>query len=178
MPKIEVQVRSFISSDQYEGLLKFFNRNAELLKQDYQETYYFDSNDDLRIQKNEFSSRIWLKKGELHDNFREEIEIKLPKEDFEKLEQLFLALGYNIQIKWLRKRFEYKWKDLIVSVDYTKGYGYILEIEKLCNEPEKEQVLNLIKDKFNELNIPITPKEEFDTRYKHYKENWKILINN
>ena len=59
---IEVEVRSFISKEQYEQLLKFFKKNAKLIKEDYQETFYFDSDQDLRIQRNKFFSKIWLKK--------------------------------------------------------------------------------------------------------------------
>ncbi|MDD2388098.1 MAG: hypothetical protein PHP52_15095 [Bacteroidales bacterium] len=40
-----------------------------------------------------------MKKGKIHDDSREEIEIKFDKNDFEKLETLFLSLGYNIEIK-------------------------------------------------------------------------------
>ena len=82
---IEVEVRSFITKEKYDELLEFFKRNAEFINEDYQETYYFDSDADLRIQRNKFFSKIWLKKGRIHDDFREEVEIKFKKNDFEKL---------------------------------------------------------------------------------------------
>ena len=85
---VEVELRSFISEEQYHELLTFFNKEAQFLNQDYQETYYFDAKEDLRIQKNNFFSKIWMKKGKVHDEMREELEIKFPKEDFEKLEKL------------------------------------------------------------------------------------------
>ena len=40
---------------------------------------------------------------------------------------------------------------------------------------EKEGVLLSLKEKLRELNLPLTSKEEFDARYKHYKENWQKL---
>ncbi|MFZ5364981.1 MAG: hypothetical protein ACOZBH_02145 [Patescibacteria group bacterium] len=58
MPSIEVEIRSFISKEQYDRLLEFFKQNAELVKKDYQETFYFDCDQDLRIQKNNFFSKI------------------------------------------------------------------------------------------------------------------------
>jgi len=82
---IEVEVRSFITKEKYDDLLKFFKMYAEFVKEDYQETYYFDSDADLRIQKNNFFSKIWLKKGKIHDDFREEVEIKFKREDFKNL---------------------------------------------------------------------------------------------
>ena len=65
---IEVEARSFITKEQYEKLLEFFKQNSKLLKEDYQETFYFNCEQDLRIQKNNFYSKVWLKKGKMHDN--------------------------------------------------------------------------------------------------------------
>ncbi|MBT3324200.1 CYTH domain-containing protein [archaeon] len=172
---IEVEIRSFISKEQYENLINYFTKNAELINKDYQETFYFDSDEDLRIQKNDFFSKIWLKKGKLHDDHREEIEIKSKKEDFEVFEKLFLSLGYNVDIKWFRNRHTFKWEDILVMLDYTKGYGYIIEFEKMSTEENKETTLNLLKEKFQTLNLPISPKEDFNKKYIHYKENWKTL---
>lgn len=63
MKNIEVEVRSFISKEQYEKLLDFFKKNSDVLKEnDDQETFYFDSGQDLRIQRNNFFSKIWLKR--------------------------------------------------------------------------------------------------------------------
>ncbi len=48
---IEVEIRSFITKEQYDQLQTFFRQNAKFLTEDYQETYYFNSKEDLRIQK-------------------------------------------------------------------------------------------------------------------------------
>jgi len=91
---IEVEIRAFIDKEKYEELLAFFKENAELIEDDEQETHYFDSKEDVRIQKSTSYSKIWMKKGELHDDAREEIEIKMPKEEFPKLEEIFRSLGW------------------------------------------------------------------------------------
>lgn len=176
MKNIEVEIRSFITKEKYEELLKFFKQNAELLKEDFQETHYFDCKEDLRIQKNNFGSKIWMKKGQIHDETREEIEIKTKNEDFENLQKLFKTLNYNTEIIWLRKRHQFNWKEITICIDYTKGYGYIIELEKMSTEKEKEKTLEELKQKLSELNISLTPKEEFKTKYEHYKENWRKLI--
>jgi predicted adenylyl cyclase CyaB len=172
---IEVEARSFISKEQYERLIEYFKKNANLIKEDYQETFYFDCDEDLRIQKNNFFSKIWMKKGKLHDDHREELEIKFDKGEFENLEKLFLGLGYDVEIKWFRKRIEFEWDDISVCLDFTKGYGYIIELEKMSSEEEKESVFETLKQKLESLEIPITPKEEFDKKFEDYKENWKTL---
>lgn len=173
---IEAELRSFLTPEKFKELLDYFQKNSKPKGKDEQITYYFDGEQDLRIQKNLNYSKVWLKKGKLHDDAREEIEIKLPRGDFEKLEQLFLSLGYNISIKWLRERHTFEWGEVTVMMDYTKGYGHIIEMEKVCSDSEKEQALKILNQKFIELKIPITPKEKFDEAYQNYKKNWKTLI--
>jgi len=115
-------------------------------------------------------------KRKLHDDFREEMEIKFDRDDFEKLEKIFRLLGFKIKIKWFRKRHRFEWDGIKACVDHTKGYGHIIELEILCREEDKEGTLNILKQKLAELNIPLTPKEEFEKRFKHYEENWEELV--
>lgn len=176
MKNIEVEIRSFITKENYEELIRHFKKHGEFLGEDYQETYYFDCPQDLRIQKNNSFSKIWLKKGKLHDDSREEIEIKFRKEEFETLESLFLALGYNVEIKWFRTRHRFKWSDIKVTIDFTKGYGYIIELEKMSDKKNADSTLRLLKQKLKELNIDLTPREEFEKKFRYYKENWKELV--
>ena len=172
---IEVEIKCFISKENYQRLLDFFKSNAEFINEDYQETYYFNSVEDLRIQRNNSFCKIVLKSGKIHDYHRKELEIKLDKNDFEKLEKLFNALGYEIEIKWFRKRNNFKWQYIDVSLDFTKGYGYILELEKMSNEENKEKNLLLLREKLKLLGVNETRKEEFDKIFENYKKNWKEL---
>lgn len=172
---IEVEIRSFISKEQYEELLNFFKQNGELVKEDYQETFYFDCEQDLRIQKNNFYSKIWLKKGEMHADQREEIEIKFDRNQFEALAQLFAALGFDVKIKWFRKRFEFKWNGVTVCLDFTRGYGHIIELEQMSSEENRGKELENLKQKLKSLNIEITPKAEFDKKFLYYRKNWMAL---
>ncbi|MBI2671885.1 CYTH domain-containing protein [Candidatus Woesearchaeota archaeon] len=176
MKNIEVEVRSLISEERYKELIEFFKKECEIIKEDKHETYYFDCEEDLRIYRTNSNSIVLLKKGKVHDYFREEIEIKFKREDFEELEKLFSNLGFNVAVKWFRKRLEFKWQDINVCLDYTKGYGYIIELEKMSDENEKETILNELKDKLKTLNIKITSKEEFNKKYEYYIKNWKKLV--
>ncbi|MBI4141785.1 CYTH domain-containing protein [Candidatus Woesearchaeota archaeon] len=173
---IEVELRSFISKNKFEELLLFFKNNAEYLGDDNQETFYFDSKEDVRIQRNNSFSKIWIKKGKIHDECREEIEIRFDRDDFEKAEQLFTTLGFPVQIKWFRKRHSFKWQDITVTIDDTKGYGFIIELEKMSDEENKDASLKLLQQKFAELNIPLTARDVFEQRFQQYKENWKNIL--
>lgn len=175
MKNIEVEARSFISKEQYERLKEYFQNNAQFVKEDKQETIYFDCDQDLRIQKNDFYAKIWLKKGSLHDDCREELEIKFDKNDFVNLEKLFEELGYKTEIKWYRKRLEFDWDDVKVCLDDTKGYGYIIELEKMANEDEKDKASEDLVERMKSLDVEIAPKEEFQRKFTEYKDNWRRL---
>ena len=176
MNNIEVEIRSFISEEKYKELLNFFKKQNLSFKENIHETHYFDTEQDFRIYKTSKETIILLKKGNMHDEFREEIEIKLPKEEFEKVENLLSSLGFKIKVKWFRKRFEFKLEEINICLDYTKGYGYIIELEIMSNEKNKEKNINILKEKLKSLNIDLTPKEEFEKRLKFYNENWQRLI--
>jgi predicted adenylyl cyclase CyaB len=175
MENIETEVRSFITMEQYGRLLKFFRENATHVKEDYQETYYFDSNSDLRIQKNNRGAKLWLKGGKLHEDSREEIEVFFSKEDFPKLERFLNLLGFGTGIKWFRLRQQFDWNGIKVCLDDTKGYGLIIELERMCSGEKAEETAALLKGKMKELGIEITPKEEFERKFEHYTKNWRAL---
>ncbi len=173
---IEVELRSFIAKEKYTELIEFFSKEGKLVNEDYQETFYLDDSGDLRIQKNKYFSKLWMKKGKLHDEQREEMEAKFDTKDFETLERIMSSLGFRTKIKWLRNRHTFEWKGVSAMVDYTKGYGYILELEIMSNDANKDKDLSILRQKFSELGIEVTPKEEFNKKYQEYKNNWQKLI--
>lgn len=173
---IEVEVRSFITDEEYNNLIEFMKKNAEFVKDDYQITYYFSGEKDLRVQQNNFFSKIWFKEGKIHDKYRKEIEIKIPKEDFEKIVSLFETLGFNIEIKWFRKRLQYTWNNVKITIDDTKGYGKIIELEKMSDEENKERVYEELTKKLKELNIKETQSQIFKDKFEFYRQNWRNLV--
>lgn len=174
---IECEIRTFVTDAQYGGLLAALERDA-VGGEDEQVTYYFEGNGDpdLRIQRNARGAKIWMKEGAMHDEARREIEIPCDGADFGKLEALFLALGYRVSIKWFRKRRTFRLGDIVATLDDTRGYGKILELERLCAASEREAALEGLKRKLEELGLAQTPKEEFDRRYKEYKAGWREAL--
>jgi predicted adenylyl cyclase CyaB len=174
---IECEIRAFLTDEQYDRLSEKLAGIAEADGEDEQVTYYFEGNGDpdLRIQRNSTGAKIWFKKGRMHDEARLEIELPCRREDFGTLEQLFSALGYAVSIKWFRKRRLYRLEGVTVTLDDTRGYGKILELEKVCFEGERDEALGLLKARMSELGIEPTPKEAFDLRYAEYKRNWREL---
>lgn len=149
---------------------------AEKLKEDKQITYYFSCDLDLRIQKNQDFAKLWLKKGEIHDKDREEFEVKFDRDDFEKLEELLKLLGYEVTVKWYRKRSRFDWNGFEVCIDYTPGYGRIIEIEKMCKKGKEGEVYEELQEALEELGVKKTSKEKFDEKFRHYRNNWKDIL--
>ncbi len=172
----EVEVRSFLSQDEYDRLLIVLEKEGEKIKEDRQITVYFSGEKDLRIQKNTDSAKIWMKGGELHDESREEVEVILKNNQFEETRRLFEALGYEVEIKWYRKRNKFRWEGHEVCVDHTIGYGRVIEVEELCEEGEEAEALERVSEALEELGVKKTSKREFDERFRHYRKNWQKIL--
>ena len=172
--KKEVEIRSFISKEEYQQLKEFFSKKAELLEKRNEETFYLNCDQDLRIQKTSDGAKVWLKKGKLHDNSRQELEVFFNRGDFNKMKEIFKAIGFELEIKWERKRLVFEWGGLTCMLDHTKNYGYIIELEKIVNKKETKEIYDRLKEKLKSLGVSITPKEEFDMRYKEYKRKYSL----
>jgi hypothetical protein len=61
-------------------------------------------------------------------------------------------------------------------LDFTKGYGYIIELEKMSDTKNKNKVYQKLLKQLNQLKIKLTPKEEFERKFKYYKKHWPSLI--
>lgn len=173
---IEIEIRSLIDEKMYKKLLRFFKKEGRFISKENQTSYYFSGKDDLRIQKSDKYAKIWMKKGKMHDDSREEIEVKLDLKEFENANRLFESLGFKNEIIWLRMRNIFSWKNVKVMLDNTKGYGYILELEKMGDLASEDMIIKDLRSKMNSLGIEETSKEEFAKKFEYYKNNWKKLI--
>ncbi|MFW5746089.1 MAG: CYTH domain-containing protein [Nanoarchaeota archaeon] len=173
----EVELRSFISEQKYQDLMQFFSTHARRRSHEEQETHYFDCGQDLRIQKSTNYAKVWLKKGNMHDDSREEIEVKVEPDQFSGLQELFAALGYTVDIKWFRTRDIFEWDGISVMLDHTRGYGHILEMECMVEDAEEiEETRQRLRAAFERLDVSITAKETFAERYEYYRRNWQELV--
>jgi predicted adenylyl cyclase CyaB len=175
---MEIEIRSFIDQEKFKELMVYFSQNAKFLNVKNQETYYFDSKADVRLQRWDDGAKIWYKGGKMHEEAREEIEVRFKKNDFDNMLKIFEAIGLKTNIKWYRIRHSYDWKDIKVFMDYTIGYGYIIELEEQGEEKEKEEILCKLKKELKALGVELTSKEQFDKRYEFYEKNWRQLIEN
>ncbi len=61
-------------------------------------------------------------------------------------------------------------------LDSTRGYGHIIELEKLIGGREKEETIRLLKGKLESLGIPLTKKKVFDQKYAYYQDHRKEFL--
>jgi predicted adenylyl cyclase CyaB len=176
MRNIEVELRSFLTQEEYNRLILFFSTNARLIRSDEQETHYLDHSKDIRIQRSKNFAKVWLKKGKIHDEAREEIELKVKPEQFGILQKMFKELDLGTKIVWLRARKVFTWEGVTVMIDDTKGYGKILEIEIITSKDRKDEALSLLHQKFTQLGIQVTPREVFSRRFEDYTQNWRTYL--
>jgi len=175
MKNIEIEVRSFITASQYKKLEAKLNEIAKFLGGINEETVYYGE-ERMRIRRDDDYSWLILKSGKIHDDFRHEIKIQFKKADFEKLKEIFKRLGFNINVVWFRKRKVYDWRGTKAFLDDTKGYGKIIELEKIGSSKEKEKTHKELENKLKSLGIKITPKKVFDKKFKYYKNNWRKIL--
>ena len=167
---IEVELRSFISEDKYNELINKYNANTQK-----QITYYFNSEQDFRMMKTKECTQLWLKTGKMHEESRLEKVVKVDNKYRADLESMLNLLDYDVDIKWYRTRSKIALdQNAEMCIDYTIGYGYILEIEKQVeDEANVEEAKALLRKDFENLGINVSEKSDFDTKYKDYVQNWK-----
>ena len=58
----------------------------------------------------------------MHDKSRGAIEVKFAREDFKRLEKIFLLFGFAVKIKGLRLRNIFEWQEISVMLDLASFY--------------------------------------------------------
>ena len=170
---VEVEIRSFITKKKHGELLTRLKKEARFVGTDHQETFYFEAPIDLRIQRNDSFSKIWAKGGRMHDTFRNEVEIRFNRSDFKSLESILVGAGLRISSKWYRTRHTFRQGRTSIMLDHTRAYGYIIELERMATESDKEAALEVLKEKARDLGVKLSHRSEFERRFALYKKRWK-----
>jgi adenylate cyclase class IV len=169
---IEVELRTFITKTQYDKLLKKYKNNITTEKQI---TNYYNCKQDFRLMETKEYSQLWIKGGNMHDEFRKERIIKFDNTYKQPLKDMLVMLEYDVEIKWYRIRNKMRLlNDIDVCIDFTEGYGYILEVEKIVSNQElvddaKKKLEQFLLDN----KISLCEKIKFTEKYEYYKNNWR-----
>ncbi len=173
---IEVELRTFLTKEKYHQLTSFFEEVGCNINKSRQITYYFSGDKDFRLMLTNENLMLWLKTGEIHDEAREEMTVKIDNNYKQNLLKMIHLLGYTEEIKWYRFRREFDYEAIHVTIDFTHGYGYILEAELMVDDDFKIEPAKLkLHELFEKLNLEVTDKSIFKEKYNYYKENWRSL---
>lgn len=112
----------------------------------------------------------------MHDKNRKEIEIPFDKKYAPSAEAFLLALGFPAVIRWFRKREKWLWRGVTVTLNDTKGYGRLLELEKMSLKKEQEKNYKELLARLHMLKIQPMKREAMDARFRYYQRHWKRLI--
>ena len=103
-------------------------------------------------------------------------EIKFGLADCSKMIEVFVALGHPVRVKWHRTRNVFIWNGIGVTVDFLKGCGYIIQLEKMADERDRLLALAELKQRMQMLHLPVGSKEEYEGKEQYYVDHWKELI--
>jgi adenylate cyclase class IV len=170
----EVELRCFVNPRQAHVVLEKIDAlGYTQLTDERQITYYLDTPTDTRVQISSRGGRVWQKLGKMHDESREEFNAPMTRESAEAMISIFKNMGYKFKVAWLRHRCEFTRGDLMLTVDYTVGYGWIIEVERQSDEDDTSAVVAQLKQDLAQLGLEPSPKDTFDAAYKDYLEHWQ-----
>lgn len=175
----EIEYKFVLKTKDKNKLEKFLKANkAKLVSEGTQDNWYYQApgKNDLRIRRTDKEAYLILKKGWMHDNDRDELEIKVDRKDFLRLDEILTALGFKYDTKWYRKRKEYKYKNFTITIDFNAGYGWVTEIEQTVRAGGEEKAKQEILDLAKTIGVKPATKELFNKMYNFYKKNWPHYI--
>lgn len=70
----------------------------------------------------------------------------------------------------------FNWGGIKVFLDDTRGYGLIIELEKIGTLKNKEKIHKYLVERLRYLGVKITPREIFEKKFKYYKNNWRKIL--
>ena len=173
MKNIEVEIQTIVAGKDWPRLKKFFDKNARFLGEHKDRTAYFEKNGRIRIRVEPARAYFVFKSGKMHDRARKEIEITFSKKDARLAEEFLNSLGFPVVIRWERTRRKYLWEGITVTLDDTRGYGKLFELERMSSPSGKSAAERILLQKFKLLDLKQTPRRELDRKFRQYLKNWR-----
>ncbi|HEY0010951.1 MAG TPA: CYTH domain-containing protein [Candidatus Paceibacterota bacterium] len=103
------------------------------------------------------------------------VEVDAPVEGMtlDELDTEILEAGYAYQAKWSRAREVYEVPGVTVCIDRNAGYGYLVEFEKVIDDPaEVEASRAELEEVMRLLGVEELPQDRLERMFKHYNEHW------
>lgn len=194
---IELELRSEVSSDQFNCLLRQLKQQSKLISYTKRLSAMFlgeisKSNFDIRVRINsDKKAEVVIKKGDFHTHDRLESSQEINKDQFIGIVKIFSLFSFKSKITE-RENFIFDFGDNICLTMVKARNIFYVEIEKMSNEKEKEgnkeKLLKIFSNlklkpikeekKFNDLCNRLSNDSDwaFDFSEKHFKKLNDLLL--
>lgn len=149
---IEVEVKARAEKDTQDKIKAL---GAKPLKVENHHDLYFNSplrdfkvsDEALRIRIKEEGARLTYKGPKLDQETKSRLEWTVKIDDPVQMEQILLALGFELSAEVCKRRTKYSFGDIVIALDEVEGLGSFLEIEAVGDigwEMQKTKVLSVL----------------------------------
>lgn len=169
---IEVEIRGFLSKDDYERVSKILIQNGKKTAEKRRTLIDYstflpggirDRKKDIRIRETNGVPEIVVKIGAWGDDeSRKEFSFMGQEGQFETLIEIFGHLGYEKGIRAIRNTQAFDYREVEIALVEVPGHSYYFEAEKMVEEVDsvelaKKEILEVIA----ELGLSKMSQEEF-----------------
>ncbi len=172
MKEIEVEVAF---NDSKEDVIKKLSKFEYIGEKEICDTYYYDPlrdnlkpesdlrlNETFRVRKTDKSCYMTYKKQHFKGKlwiYSDEYEVEI--ENYDTVQKIIFALGFEPLIIVHNKRKIYKYNDFEIELEDVEGIGLLMEVERISSDDDemkiKEEIRNFIRSlklkNVRELNI-------------------------
>jgi len=104
---------------------------------------------------------------------RAELDVPMEGMTLDELDEEIRKAGYEYQAKWSRDREVYEVPGATVCLDRNAGYGYLVEFEKVVDDPSqiegaKAELVTLMEG----LGAEELPQDRLERMFAHYNTHW------
>lgn len=163
---MKINKRTYISKEQTDKLIEYFNKNALKKKEERQVIYTYHSEDDFRlIRTNDY---ITL---DLKSNNNEDV-VFIHKKYEKSMINILTHIGSYVAVKRFRTRHMYNYNNMYITIDENLKYGNVFRI---CYNNESEEMEKELQNIYDYFNIEISSMDKFEELYSKYRNSWSDL---
>lgn len=174
----ENQLNHYFSGSQIEPLIKFLTCLGKAQEaQQLSEAKIADFS--LRTRSTDGACLIVLKAkldqtSSSNGTARLEYNIPMPGQTLDEVDGQLLAIGFTYQAKWSRQRHEYKCLGANICIDKNAGYGTVVELEKMVNDPNEIAAAKTeLRELMKKLGLTELPQERLERMFAYYNAHWQ-----
>ena len=169
---IEIEIRGPILKDKYDSLVKFFDSEGKKITEKDRVSIDYsvfldggveDRNKDIRLRVTNGIPEIVVKMGSWGGTEqRKELSVFTKPGEFDKLTEIFSALGLNKGMLCVRKSKVYEYKDIEFALVEVPGHSYYYEAEKMAHSKENsDEIIKELRVVCAELGLSVFDKRQF-----------------